>query len=206
MKPRVLLLGAALWLLILPVPAQADPVFPAGLASFADAVVSFDPVIKSGQPTAPYRDPSQALGAPDFPPLGYVSLGDGGTIVLQFTDNSLTGSNDSAFDLWIFEIGPDVEDTFVRISKNGIDWLAVGKVFGATSGIDVDAFGVHAGDYYSFVELRDDPNEGANTGDTVGADIDAVGAISSAPPVQMPEPATLWLCALGLTTLVARRR
>ncbi len=184
--------------------------FPGGAASFADSVVSYDPGFGGGNvPTLPYQDPSQALGVPNYgsgPAPEYVSLGAGGRIVLRFTDNSLTGSGDSGLDLWIFEIGPDVEDTYVDISKDGSTWHSVGKVYGATSGIDIDAYGWGTSDFFSFVRLTDDIKEGATTGSTVGADIDAVGAISSAPPVNIPEPTTLALLGIGLAAFGYKRR
>ena len=62
-----------------------------------------------------------------------MSLGDGGTLIVEFVDNRLTGSGNSAFDLWIFEVGPDIEDTFVAISKDGSPLYDVGKVFGSTA-------------------------------------------------------------------------
>ena len=112
--------------------------FPGGIVSFADEVVIYSPAISQvGDPSAPYRVPEKALGAPDFDDnetngIDYVSLGRGGSIVLRFTNNSLTGSGNSANDLWIFEIGPAVEDTFVDISKDNITWTSVGKVTGGT--------------------------------------------------------------------------
>jgi hypothetical protein len=185
--------------------------FPGGAVSFADQVVSYDPSFGgSSEPSeATARIPDEALGAPDYtsgPGRDYVSLGDGGRLVVQFTDNSLTGSGDNGLDLWIFEVGPDVEDTAVEISKNGSVWFSVGEVSGATSGIDIDAFGFGVTDFFSFVRLTDDTTEGQQSGATVGADIDAVGAISSAPAVNpVPEPSTLLLLSLGMVGLGAGR-
>ncbi len=185
--------------------------FPGGVASFADSVVSYNPAFGGGAvPAATFQNASQALGAPNFPEgvdPEYVSLGAGGRIVLRFTNNSLTGSGNSNQDLWIFEIGPDVEDTFVDISKDGLTWFSVGKVTGSTRGVDIDAFGFGPSDFFSFVRLTDDIALDATSGTTVGADIDAVGAIASAPPViTVPEPATLLLVATAFAAGALRRR
>ncbi len=164
-------------------------VFPQGLRSFADAVVEYS--VGNPAPTAPHQSPENALGAPNYAGVNlcssgancsFVSLGSGGRITLQFIDNALTGSGTTNHDLWVFEVGPDVEDTLVEISRDGRTWFSVGRVTGSTRGIDIDAYGFGPTDRFSFVRLSDDPNEGGNSGATVGADIDAVGAISSAFP------------------------
>jgi hypothetical protein len=187
--------------------------FPQGASSFADALTSFAPTVNNGQPTAPHLVGTNALGAPNYDgatctiaSCTYASLGDGGSITVEFVDNRLTGSGSSALDLWIFEIGPDVEDTFVAVSKDGVTYTSVGKVFGATAGIDLDAFGFGVADQFRFVRLTDDGNEGDQSGATVGADIDAVGAISSVVATPIPEPETWAMLSLGLLVVGLHRR
>ena len=166
--------------------------FPQGEISFADAVVSYQPDAGGAIPDSANSDPSNALGPPEVPgstsvgactdtpsDCPFVSLGDGGNIILEFTDNLLSGSNNDDFDIWVFEVGPDIEDTYVEISKDNVTWYSVGKITGSTSGIDIDAFGFSSVDNFRFIKLIDDPSEGGQTGASVGADIDAVGAIST---------------------------
>jgi hypothetical protein len=181
--------------------------FPEGSISFADKLIDLS--FGSPAPTdVNFTDGSAALGAPDYThPTGAVSLGDGGSITLEFVDNRLTGSNSSAADLHIFEVGPDVEDTFVEISKDGVLFHKVGKVTGGTKSIDIDQYGFGINDLFRFVRLIDDTNEGGQSGSTVGADIDAVGAISTTlAPVPLPATGLLLLAGLGGIALQKRRK
>lgn len=197
-------------------------VFPQGDASFADVVTDF--LVGDGVAT-PYADPNDVLGAPDYQgpagssASGAFALGNPGVspdniddslfgyVTVQFTDNSLTTSGDSAPDLFIFEVGPVVERFKVEISKNAVDWIDIGTVTGQPTSIDIDAVtGVSAGDQFSFVRVTDAPG-GRGTGSPFGGpDIDAIGAISSAPAVPLPAALPLLLAALGGLGLVARRR
>lgn len=187
--------------------------FPGGVSSFADAVVSYTPPA-GPSPTNPHRGAFNALGVPDYAgnnsctsqaTCSFVSLGQGGSLVTRFVDNLLTGSDSNAFDLWIFEVGPDVEDTYVDVSSDGVAWTAVGKVTGGTRGIDLDAFGFGSSSTFAFVRLTDDPLEGGG-GATGGADIDAIGAISSIRTVDAPPTLTLALAALLALGALRRNR
>ncbi|TDT41688.1 putative secreted protein with PEP-CTERM sorting signal [Halospina denitrificans] len=201
--------------------------FPEGDVSFADEVITYNPSYSGGNvPTdSNYTDPQEAVGPPDYSaPNGSVSLGSGGLLELAFTDNSLTNSGTNEDDLHVFEVGPDVEDTFVAVrptaetynllsanfTAQSDGFFSVGSVSGSTSSIDIDSvFTDFAAGALQFnaVQLIDDPNEGNTGGSTVGADIDAVGAIASAPPVnQVPEPGSLALLAGGLLAGGAFRR
>lgn len=207
--------------------AGTSPDFPGGDISFADQLVSFSPGIvydsDIGQnvPLNAFLRGQNTIGVPDLTTTQaytcffaqtqdnckFASLGVGGSLVVRFTDNVLFGSDSTALDLWIFETGPDIEDTFVDVSADGVNWSSVGMVGGSTSGVDIDAFGFGSTDLFYYVRLTDDPNEGdgspgaSNIGSTVGADIDAIGAISTAPAV--PVPAAGWL---GLTAFLALGR
>lgn len=165
--------------------------FPDGERSFADSVVSFTPGTYGV--SNPSTGPSKSLGAPDYiesdDAIGdtFISIGNGGTLVVKFQDNSLSTSGNNDPDLWIFEIGARVERIYVYISEDGTNWIDLGSVEGATSGIDIDSYignGVVVGGRYSYVKLVDDINENEQTHFTAGADIDAIGAISSTEPVE----------------------
>jgi hypothetical protein len=175
--------------------------FPDGDISFADAIVNWAPGSDVG---APHDDPTRALGAPDG---AHLSLGDGGTVTFQFTDNSLTTSGDATADLHIFEVGAAVETFFVEISTNGSTWISIGTLSGQPTSIDIDAVaGVTFGAQYSFVRLTDLLNTN-QTGFPYGeADIDAVGAISSAAAVNLPGPGAVLLLGVGLIGLGLRRK
>lgn len=176
--------------------------FPQGDVSFADKVISYSPGPDVG---GSWAEPANALGVPDNTDT---SLGDEGSLTVQFTDNSLTTSGDNAADLWIFEGGAVVEKFIVSISTNMVDWIMLGSLSGQPTGIDIDAIaGVTPGQKYSYVKLDDDPTIN-QTGYPYGeADIDAIGAISSAPPVpEVPLPATALLLAPALLGFFSWRR
>ncbi|MCA9051015.1 MAG: hypothetical protein KDA89_19905, partial [Planctomycetaceae bacterium] len=161
--------------------------FPSGDSSFADAVVFYDP--NAGGNASPlFPNPDSALGPPDVAnnnPTANdaVGLGDGGIIVFQFTDNILIASGDATADLHVFEEGALIEAMDVEISEDGLNWISVGQIAGQPSSIDIDAFaGVSQTGLYRFVRIIDVAADQPG-GPRPGAEIDAVGAISSLPLV-----------------------
>jgi hypothetical protein len=157
-----------------------------GDISFADSVVSYDPRAGGGPvPLAGLQDASLALGAPNYtsvgeprPNQGVVSLGRGGVLVVRFDDNILTGSDDSSPDLAVYEVG-SAELVRVEVSSDGVTYTSVGTASFNSPLIDIDQYGFNSLSQLYFVRLTDERDEGGITGDSVGADIDAVGAISS---------------------------
>ena len=178
-------------------PGQGEPVtfdgveFPHGEISFADRVVSFR---AAEGVEAPYDKPDVALGVPDYvsdAEGGYVALGNAedtcqAELVLEFRDNALVDIPGD--DLWIFEIGSAVEATDVYISADGRDWISLGRVEGATRGIDI-ADQTGPGETFNFVKLCDYPDGTGSYAPWGGPDIDAVGAIGTQPqPTPTPAP------------------
>jgi OOP family OmpA-OmpF porin len=149
--------------------------FPLGDLSFADEVVSF----QMGDPHASplYSDPRDALGPPNYDEktdTKYTTLGCGGTLTLRFVDNVLIDVEGP--DLYVFEIGPDIEPTRLEISKDGEQWVEIGEISGGTAAVDIRPH-VNPGDVFHYIRLTD--LRKACGGQWPGADIDAVGAIGA---------------------------
>ncbi len=155
--------------------SRGEVTFPQGVRSFADEVVMFE----AGEPNAGpiSARPQVTVGPPDYDEArdaNYLTLGCAGRLVLAFADNSLIDIPGP--DLYIFEIGPQVEATGLAISEDGANWIRVGKITGGTSAVDIAPF-AEPGATYRYVRLVDMKQ---SCKDYPGADIDAVGAIGSA--------------------------
>ncbi|MCD4672867.1 MAG: hypothetical protein K8R77_09405 [Anaerolineaceae bacterium] len=167
------------------VPIYGNIEFRLGPKSFADQVVDFNPGSGTGE-----SDGSAAVGPPDGgtggPSIigdpGDVTLGNGGSITLKFTDNYLIDVE--GLDLYVFEYGDAVEPFRVEISKDGLVWIDLGTVSGQPTGLDIYDK-VNPIDRFSYVRITDpnpyapqDPSEIGTEG-YYGPDIDAVGAIGA---------------------------
>ncbi|MBL0147055.1 MAG: hypothetical protein IPP48_16410 [Chitinophagaceae bacterium] len=147
---------------------------PLGDASFADEAP--DAKYISGNIQFPKEN---CIGTPDYVSMndlkknkGIYSLGLNGTLTIKFTNNALVDVNGP--DLFVFEAG-QIEPTNLDISKDGINWISVGKISGGTASVDISKVAKPT-DYFYYVRLTD-----LNTTSSIaGADIDAIAAIGAA--------------------------
>ncbi len=184
--------------------------FPGGATSFADEIVGYSPG-SAFLGADPCQNASNVLGVPDLsatpsnPCGGFASLGYLGELVVRFTDNALTTSGDASHDLFVFEIGGAIEPVDIAISSYGGNWITLATALGQPMGIDIDAVaGVIQGALYSFVRIIDAGAHDSHNTIYPGADIDAIGAISSAAPPVPAAPSGV-LLATGLILVGAVR-
>jgi MYXO-CTERM domain-containing protein len=158
--------------------------FPQGEASFADRVVDF---AIAANVTGVHDDPQSVLGVPDFEttePEPYFSLGNAtstvstGFVTIEFLDNRLIDVTGD--DLYIFEVGTQVEATNVSISRDGTTWYDLGRISGGTRAVDLANFpAVPANTLFRYVRLTDYADGNTSGTPYAGPDIDAIGAIGA---------------------------
>lgn len=149
---------------------------PLGKISFADKLVEFK--VGTPAPIKKYRDSLQCLHEPNYRNYqtpNFVSLGCGGVLVVEFTDNGFM--NLPGDDLYIFEVGPSRESAKIEISENGVDWLYAGTISGGKSAIDLSDEGIDKDIVFYFLRITDLKDLCRSV--SAGADIDAIGAINS---------------------------
>lgn len=149
-----------------------------GGAAFADEAVTHD--FGNRGPKENATDPDNAVGPPDYDDDDsegptYFSLGDGGSAVWKFVDNSLV--NGPGDDLLLFEIGGYREPVLVEVSVDGDQWLRAGEHGGEVRSIDLGSE-VPSGTEFFYVRLTDSGGAG---GDWPGADIDSIAAVHGTP-------------------------
>lgn len=143
--------------------------------AWATSVVSFTP----GDPWTKkekQQDPKLALGAPDYKnSYGDLNLGAGGVLVLGFDVAIYDGEGD---DIYVFEVGGNVEATQVEVSSDLVTWYNVGIAQGSTAGVDLNGK-VPEGSRFRYVRLTDQKQY--PSGSWPGADIDAVAGLNVKP-------------------------
>jgi len=145
-------------------------VIPYGAKSCVSKVISFT----HGEPwtsKAGWQDPENIIGVPVGDVEGeVVTLGIGGEIVVEFDVYITDGEGN---DIYVFEVGPDVEATKVEVSADLRNWVYVGDADGSISGVDIKGK-VPAGAKYRYARITDIKGQSSTWS---GADLDAVAVI-----------------------------
>lgn len=144
---------------------------PLGERSFADEVVMFEAGRGGLYPEGALHEPDLLEDTGQANPQ-MCNIGLKGVLTLQFTDNAITDVNGP--DLYVFESGA-IEPTILELSKDGSNWLEVGKIEGGTAMVDIHDF-VEPGETFTYVRLTDLETPSG----VPGADVDAVAAIGGA--------------------------
>ena len=156
------------------------------VSAFASYVVEFahgDPWRSEGDSNT---DSQIAIGLPDGDnsdsSVGDLCLGVNGVLILGFPSYIYDGSGD---DIYVFEVGGNVEETKVEISDDLKTWYEIGIAEGRTAGMDISGK-VPEGSGFRYVRLTD---TGANpSGGWPGADIDTVCGLNTRPLPDEPSP------------------
>jgi hypothetical protein len=145
-------------------------IIPYGAKSCVSKVISFT----HGEPwtsQAGWQDPENIIGVPVGDVEGeVVTLGIGGEIVVEFDVYITDGEGN---DIYVFEVGPDVEATKVEVSTDLKSWIYVGDADGSISGVDITGK-VPAGAKYRYARITDIKGQPSTWS---GADVDAVAVI-----------------------------
>ena len=156
------------------------------VSAFASYVVEFTHGSPWRSEGATNTDPQIAIGLPDASDsnssVGDLCLGVGGVLVLGFSSSIFDGPGD---DVYVFEVGNNVEETKVEISDDLKTWYEIGIAEGRTAGLDISGK-VPSGSGFRYIRLTD---TGANpAGGWPGADIDTVCGLNTRPLPEEPEP------------------
>lgn len=121
------------------------------------------------------KDPDKILGPPydeNGKSSGCYVLGNYGWIILEFSVDIV---DNEGMDIYVFEIGNEVEPTSVEVSVDGSEWIYVGDADGSLSGVDL-AGKVPEGARYHYVRITDLGTDDNYT--WPGADISAVAGLN----------------------------
>lgn len=150
---------------------------PDGEYSFATRVVDFVP----GDPWTSEEDaqnPEDTLGLPDREGNrddNALTLGAGGVLTVEFNINIMDGEGD---DIYVFEVGGQVEATRVEVSSDLETWYDIGTAEGKTAGLDMNGK-IPEGSAFRYVRLTDLKEYPSGT--WPGADIDAIAGLNVKP-------------------------
>jgi len=150
--------------------SQLKEILAAVRTSFADRVVHFRPGAHANRD---FPDPAKLLGPPDMrhdPVEGFLHLGAGGSITVEFTDNEIVNRPGPDLRIWG---DPDNDELIkVEVSKDGITYQSLGFV-GESVSLDLARIGLGTA---RFVRISDDGSQ-EQVGAFPGAELDAVQSL-----------------------------
>jgi hypothetical protein len=159
---------------------------PMGEICFADSVLHYDPgrpgLNTGGEPDSKFTDPDRCLGPPSEAIKDFVSLGSGGTLILQFNDNVVYDGPGPDLYFWIPDLIP-VEAT-VWISRDGVVFLHAGRISSENPTLDLSGT-AEPGEFYTQLKIRDDSADTLKNA-SLGIDLDAVASINNAIVTAIP--------------------
>ena len=115
--------------------------------------------------------PANALGAPNGT---FVSLGTGGTIILELGPEPVADGPGDDIDLLVYEI-KSPEGATVFASEDGISFALLGPAWGAASSFDLATAGLS---FAKFIKIYDDGIDTSGGTDTLGFDLDAIASMN----------------------------
>jgi len=150
---------------------------------FADSVLLYDPGAPGNgtgeEPDSVFQNAGYSLGPPDHQDStnGFVSLGSGGTLILEFKDNVFFDQSGPDLYFWMPDTLP--EEAQIWISQDGIIFQQAGIVSSEAPFLDISGV-AEPGEFYTVIKIRDVFTQGGNDRPSSGSDIDAVAAIHTA--------------------------
>ena len=146
----------------------------------ADRVLAFNP---GPGAQAEYSDPQAMLGDPDLVEepccQGMVQLGRWGSVLLAFTDNSIVDGDGPDFQVYGESAGDDF--LLVEVSADGQTWYAYPRAGESPGGLDLADADLSQAFYVRLTDLQ--------PATSTGAEVDAVVALHSGPPLAGGLPA-----------------
>lgn len=153
-------------------PKPTSTLIPTPGTAGADQVIAYNP---GPGFQARYGTPEALLGAPDARGSsccqGMVQLGQGGSVLLAFTDNAIVDGDGPDFQVY----GESARDDYllIEMSADGVHWYAYPKVSESPEGLDLATAGLERAVYVRLTDLQ--------PATETGAEVDAIVALHSGP-------------------------
>jgi hypothetical protein len=151
-----------------PTPTPTSTPTPTPGSPAADLVIAFNP---GPGAQSQYADPNLLLGEPDGVEepccQGMVQLGQGGSVLLAFADNTVVDGDGSDFE--VFGESAEDDELLIEVSGDGQTWYAYPTVSESPGGLDLADVGLSRMVYLRLTDVQ--------PGTSSGAEVDAVVAL-----------------------------